>query len=186
MAQKVERRGSALPAAMASAAAGVDELTLLEKPTEEAILEVLKARLLSGRIYTGMNATLLAVNPCELLQPLSDEATLQRYIRDDSTLPPHVYRTARRVYAGVAHGRCQSVVISGESGAGKTETFKRVMQFVSAAAAARGGRAEPTGGARGKTVEQLLVETVPVLESYGNAATVHNPDSSRFGKWVEA
>ena len=145
---------------------------------------------LADRIYTSVNAMLIAVNPCMLIDKLYGVEQMQKYSGEDGpTLPPHVYRLAAAVHRGVVRGRSQSVVISGESGAGKTETFKRVIQYISFATSAMGGGsglALPTGAApqNMKAVEQLLVETVPVLESFGNASTVHNPTSSRFGKFV--
>eukprot|EP00900_Chrysochromulina_parva_P017668 jgi/Chrpa1/25902/Chrysochromulina_OHIO_Genome00011899-RA len=163
--------------------ASVSELTTLEDPTEASLSHVLKQRLLAGDIYTGMSAVLLAVNPCEQLLELYSEETLERHLCSQPDMPPHVFRTAAGVHRGMLQGRSQSVIISGESGAGKTETFKRVMQFISAAVARTGPRGRQRASS-GRGIEQLLVETVPILESYGNASTVHNPDSSRFGKFV--
>ena len=166
--------------------ASIAELVSLESPSESSVCDVLEARMRAGQIYTAMNAMLLAVNPFERLPAVYSDAVLTRYLEPDPSLPPHVFRTAAAVHRGAGQGRSQSVVISGESGAGKTETFKRVMQFISAAVANSAGRRGGTDGtaSSGRSVEQLLVETVPILESYGNAATVHNPDSSRFGKFV--
>ncbi len=165
-------------------------LTELPRLTEEEVLRVLTERLLADTIYTSVNAMLIAVNPCMLIDKLYGVEQMQKYSGEDGpTLPPHVYRLAAAVHRGVVRGRSQSVVISGESGAGKTETFKRVIQYISFATSAMGGGSSlalPTGAAPQtmKAVEQLLVETVPVLESFGNASTVHNPNSSRFGKFV--
>ena len=175
--------------------ATVSELTTLDSPSESNICDVLKARLLSGEIYTGVSAMLLAVNPCEWLSGLYSERAIQRYLGSEPNPPPHVFRTAANMHRGMSQdGRSQSVVISGESGAGKTQTFKRMMQFISAAC--EHNRAIPPVNPRtpanlrsaamgsGTSVEALLIETVPILEAYGNATTPHNPDSSRFGKFV--
>ena len=165
-------------------------LTELARLSEDEVLRVLTERLLADTIYTSVNAMLIAVNPCMLIDGLYAEEKMRAYSGEDGpTLPPHIFRLAAAVHRGVMRGRRQSVVISGESGAGKTETFKRVIQYISFATSAMGGGsglALPTGAAKSdiKAVEQLLVETVPVLESFGNASTVHNPNSSRFGKFV--
>lgn len=172
------------------------ELTKLESASEESILEVLRARLMAGQIYSGVSAMLLAVNPCEWLPNVYSDAMVARYLESEANPPPHVFRTGATLYRGMLEGRSQSVVISGESGAGKTQTFKRLMQFISAACEHHGARVSaPTAlmrtpvassGATGSatSVEALLIETVPILEAYGNATTPHNPDSSRFGKFV--
>jgi myosin protein heavy chain len=162
------------------------DLTLLpvqkdDKALEDVVLKTLEARLLGGQIYTAVNAMLIAVNPCEQIAQLYSDETLRRYLKSaDNSLPPHVYRTAARAYRGVHQGNCQSVVISGESGAGKTESFKRVIQLVSGATA----NAALSSDSHTSSIEAVLLDTVPMLESFGNASTVHNPNSSRFGKFV--
>ena len=158
-----------------------DDLTKLGKLSEANVIEALKARLMQDIIYTAVNAMIVAVNPCTMIEGMYSDATLRRYLSSATDLPPHVYLTAARVHRGVVQGRSQSVVISGESGAGKTESFKRVIQFISLACSP--GQA-PRGPEAGRSIDRLLVETVPVLESFGNASTVHNPNSSRFGKFV--
>ena len=158
------------------------ELTLLNHPTEAAVMQVLKGRLMADLIYTSVNTMLLAINPCQILAKLYSTATLERYLGSEPDLPPHIFLTAARMYRGVLQGRCQSVVISGESGAGKTQSFKRVIQFVSAATG--GAHRTPVALDGHRSVEQQLVSTVQALESLGNASTMHNPDSSRFGKFV--
>ena len=158
-----------------------DDLTKLGKLSETNVIEALKTRLMQDTIYTAVNAMIVAVNPCTTIEGMYSDATQRRYLSSAPDLPPHVYLTAARVHRGVVQGRSQSVVISGESGAGKTESFKRVIQFISLACSPAQA---PRGPAAGRSIDQLLVETVPVLESFGNAATVHNPNSSRFGKFV--
>ena len=148
-------------------------LTELPRLTEEEVLRVLTERLLADTIYTSVNAMLIAVNPCMLIDKLYGVEQMQKYSGEDGpTLPPHVYRLAAAVHRGVVRGRSQSVVISGESGAGKTETFKRVIQYISFATSAMGGGsglALPTGAAiRHQGGRAAALETVPVLESFGN------------------
>jgi myosin-5 len=157
------------------------ELTLLSHPTEAAVLQVLKGRLMADLIYTSVNTMRLAINPCQILAELYSTATLERYLGSEPDLPPHIFLTAARMYRGVLQGHCQSVVISGESGAGKTQSFKRVIKFVSAATG--GARRTPVALGGHRSVEQQLVSTVQALASLGNASTMHNLDSSRFGKF---
>merc|ERR1719386_209132 len=90
---------------------------------------------------------------------------------------PHVYSTAMDSFRGICdRQKCQTVLISGESGAGKTETTKFVMKFLAMAGAADG---EVTN------VEKQVLESNPLLEAFGNARTLRNDNSSRFGKFIE-
>ncbi|KAH7440883.1 hypothetical protein KP509_03G015200 [Ceratopteris richardii] len=127
--------------------------------------------------YTGN--ILIAVNPFAKLPHLYGGHMMEQY-RGASLgeLSPHVFAVADSSYrAMINEGQSQSILVSGESGAGKTETTKLIMQYL----AYMGGRAATDG----RTVEQQVLESNPLLEAFGNAKTVRNDNSSRFGKFVE-
>lgn len=103
-------------------------------------------------------------------------------------LEPHVYALAEAAFRGMLiEQKQQSILISGESGAGKTEAVKACLRYVVARSseAARGHADGDGPAARAKYVEQCIMEANPLLEAIGNAKTVRNGNSSRFGKWVE-
>lgn len=97
-------------------------------------------------------------------------------------MPPHVYSIAETMYYNMnAYKENQCVIISGESGAGKTEAAKRIMQYIAAVAG-------PSGGSSSKgisSIKDMVLATNPLLESFGNAKTLRNNNSSRFGKYLE-
>jgi myosin heavy subunit len=105
--------------------------------------------------------------------------------------PPHIYDIAFRAYNDMAsHGKDQSIIISGESGAGKTEATKQCMVLFAAVNTSnrRAGNGQGGGGGGGDghvDIEQRILSANPVLEAFGNACTVRNNNSSRFGKWME-
>lgn len=115
----------------------VEDLTKLAHCTVEAVVSALQARALQGDIYSRCGPLLVAVNPYRQL-PLYGQGPLERYLTSTqpTTLAPHVYGTgAAVVQAFRMKHRSQAVVVSGESGAGKTETCKRLLEFLSAASA---------------------------------------------------
>ncbi|KAH8067064.1 hypothetical protein JL720_12576 [Aureococcus anophagefferens] len=123
-----------------------------------SILHV-RARYGSGDIYTAMGSVLTP----------------------DEDLEPHIWFTARRAYrALVSHGVGQSLIVSGESGSGKTETTKKALEYVAAASATRGD-----GGGGGGAVSAKVLSASPILEAFGNAKTLRDNNSSRFGKYLE-
>ncbi|MCH99686.1 myosin-H heavy chain-like, partial [Trifolium medium] len=128
-------------------------------------LTLITLRLLrGGNTYTG--SILIAVNPFIKLPHLYDSHMMAQYKGAGfGELSPHPFAVADTAY-------------SGESGAGKTESTKLLMRYL----AYMGGRATV---AEGRTVEQKVLESNPVLEAFGNAKTVRNNNSSRFGKFVE-
>uniref|UniRef100_A0A7N0VC74 Myosin motor domain-containing protein n=1 Tax=Kalanchoe fedtschenkoi TaxID=63787 RepID=A0A7N0VC74_KALFE len=127
--------------------------------------------------YTG--SILIAVNPFTKLPHLYNVHMMEMYKGVQfGDLSPHVFAVADAAYrAMVDEGKSQSILVSGESGAGKTETTKLIMQYLTYV----GGRAAGDD----RTVEQQVLESNPLLEAFGNAKTVRNDNSSRFGKFVE-
>ncbi|XP_056169848.1 myosin-6-like isoform X9 [Syzygium oleosum] len=140
--------------------------------------EEIKINLTSGRTtYTGN--ILIAVNPFRRLPHLYDNYMMEQYKGAAfGELSPHPFAVADSAYRQMINeGISQAILVSGESGAGKTESTKMLMRYL----AYMGGRA----AAEGRTVEQQVLESNPVLEAFGNAKTVRNNNSSRFGKFVE-
>ncbi|KAJ6951463.1 hypothetical protein NC653_040785 [Populus alba x Populus x berolinensis] len=167
------------PKDMEAPAGGVDDMTKLSYLHEPGVLENLKTRYELNEIYTYTGNILIAINPFQRLPHLYDGHMMQQYKGAPfGELSPHVFAVADVSYrAMVIEGKSNSILVSGESGAGKTETTKMLMRYL----AFLGGRA----ATEGRTVEQQVLESNPVLEAFGNAKTVRNNNSSRFGKFVE-
>ena len=132
-------------------------------------------------IYTWTSNVLIAVNPfldLDLYSPSFLASLSQLSLRE---LPPHCYSVAEIACRRLLRQRCsQSVIVSGESGAGKTTNMNHVMNYLAK-------RSSSTADAAiGSDFGQLLMQSNPVLEAFGNAATVRNRNSSRFGKFVKA
>lgn len=157
---------------------GVSDLTLLSKVSNEAINDNLKKRFENAEIYTYIGHVLVSVNPFRDLG-IYTETVLDSY-RGKNRLetPPHVFAVAESAYYNMkAYNDNQCVIISGESGAGKTEAAKRIMQYI----------ASVSGGSNSSIQEtkDMVLATNPLLESFGNAKTLRNNNSSRFGKYLE-
>ncbi|XXG73765.1 hypothetical protein AAC387_Pa07g2616 [Persea americana] len=159
--------------------AGVDDMTKLAYLHEPGVLQNLASRFALNEIYTYTGNILIAVNPFRRLPHLYDVHMMQQYKGAPfGELSPHLFAVADTCYRAMINEQgSQSILVSGESGAGKTETTKMLMRYL----AFMGGRS----GTEGRTVEQQVLESNPVLEAFGNAKTVKNNNSSRFGKFVE-
>jgi myosin-5 len=153
----------------------VPDLTLLDDMGSPLILHNLKVRFESGEIYTNIGNILISINPFQRL-PLYTEEKINQYKnrKIGAVVPPHVYDVAHDAYYRLtAFRQLQSLVISGESGSGKTEVTKQALQYLAAIAGSKSG------------VESKVLKTNPVLEAFGNAKTLRNDNSSRFGKYME-
>ncbi|KAH9626894.1 hypothetical protein KSS87_002294 [Heliosperma pusillum] len=158
---------------------GVDDMTKLSYLHEPGVLHNLATRYSRNEIYTYTGNILIAVNPFQRLPHIYDIQMMDRYKGAPlGKLSPHVFAIGDVAYrAMINEGKSNAILVSGESGAGKTETTKMLMGYL----AYLGGRADTEG----RTVEQQVLESNPVLEAFGNAKTVRNNNSSRFGKFVE-
>ncbi|KAI9343887.1 myosin heavy chain [Zopfochytrium polystomum] len=145
---------------------------------EASVVHNLGRRYASNLIYTYSGLFLVAINPYKKL-PLYGEEMLKTYKgRKRCEMPPHIYAVADNAYSDMLQNReNQSILITGESGAGKTENTKKVIQYLTFSASASRGRLG--------TLEQQILQANPILESFGNAQTIRNNNSSRFGKFIK-
>ncbi|MBE3042101.1 hypothetical protein IMZ48_05875, partial [Candidatus Bathyarchaeota archaeon] len=157
---------------------GVSDLTLLSKVSNEAINENLKKRFEGAEIYTYIGHVLVSVNPFRDLGIYTDQVLDSYKGKNRLEVPPHVFAIAESAYYNMnAYQDNQCVIISGESGAGKTEAAKRIMQYI---ANVSGGNSSEI-----QEVKDMVLATNPLLESFGNAKTLRNNNSSRFGKYLQ-
>mmetsp|Transcript_15145 Transcript_15145/g.38441 ORF Transcript_15145/g.38441 Transcript_15145/m.38441 type:complete len:1714 (+) Transcript_15145:175-5316(+) len=159
----------------------LDDLTQLTHLHEPAVLSSLQNRFDIDKIYTFTGPILIALNPFKLIPGLYDEEVLKSFITTKQNAvansKPHVFNTSNAAYRGICdRQKSQTVLISGESGAGKTETTKHVMKFLALAGSEDGAVTN---------VEKQVLESNPLLEAFGNARTLRNDNSSRFGKFIE-
>uniref|UniRef100_A0A3B4ZV92 Unconventional myosin-VI-like n=1 Tax=Stegastes partitus TaxID=144197 RepID=A0A3B4ZV92_9TELE len=142
---------------------------------EATLLNNVRVRYSKDKIYTFVANILIAVNPYYDIPKLYSPETIKQYRgRSLGTLPPHVYAIADKAYRDMKVLKMsQSIIVSGESGAGKTENTKFVLRYLT------------TSYGTGQDIDERIVEANPLLEAFGNAKTVRNNNSSRFGKFVE-
>ncbi|XP_077299658.1 unconventional myosin 61F isoform X2 [Arctopsyche grandis] len=157
---------------------GVQDFVLLENfESEEAFVDNLKRRYKENLIYTYIGQVLVAVNPYKNL-PIYGPAEVKEYSRSHFfEAPPHIYAIADNAYLSLKdEHREQCILISGESGSGKTESSKKIIEYIAA-------RTEHLRNVH--VVKEKLLQSNPVLESFGNAKTNKNENSSRFGKYMD-
>ncbi|XP_061738079.1 unconventional myosin-Ie isoform X2 [Nerophis ophidion] len=156
---------------------GVDDMVLLTKINEDAIVENLKKRYMDDYIFTYIGPVLISVNPFKQM-PYFGEKEVEMYQgAAQYENPPHIYALADNMYRNMMIDReNQCVIISGESGAGKTVAAKYIMGYISRVSG---------GGPRVQHVKDIILQSNPLLEAFGNAKTVRNNNSSRFGKYFE-
>lgn len=203
-----------------------DDLISLGEVNDSAILNSTRLRFSQKKIYTSIGSVLMAVNPFARIDGLYSEFKIVEYENPrEGDKSAHVYLIPARAYDSMKiFGKNQSILISGESGAGKTEATKQCLAFITKVAGASGssdGRSQQEGTGRrasllekrasvarrmsqlDKTLDhtnvdmtvtkekakadiaQRVIAASPILEAFGNAQTIRNPNSSRFGKWME-
>ncbi|CAJ1069869.1 unconventional myosin-Vb isoform X4 [Xyrichtys novacula] len=156
---------------------GENDLTALSYLHEPAVLHNLKVRFLeSNHIYTYCGIVLVAINPYEQLHIYGEEVIRAYSGQNMGDMDPHIFAVAEEAYKQMARDeRNQSIIVSGESGAGKTVSAKYAMRFF----ATVGGSANDTN------VEEKVLASSPIMEAIGNAKTTRNDNSSRFGKYIQ-
>ncbi|QPG77001.1 myosin I [Brettanomyces nanus] len=159
---------------------GVSDLTLLSIISDESINENLQKRFQNGIIYTYIGQVLISVNPFRDLGIYTQEVLNSYKNTNRLEVPPHVYAIAESMYHNmIAYSENQCVIISGESGAGKTEAAKRIMQYIANISGSM------TTSSEIKHINDMVLATNPLLESFGCAKTLRNDNSSRHGKYLE-
>ncbi|XP_029929557.1 unconventional myosin-X [Myripristis murdjan] len=163
---------------------GVEDMATLEDLHDGAIMHNLFLRYRQGNIYTYIGSILAAVNPYQAVPALYDRPAVERYSRHHlGEIAPHIYAVANECYRSLwKRLQSQCVLISGESGAGKTESTKLILKFLSAMSQHSLELSSRDGTSH---VEEALLESSPIMEAFGNAKTVYNNNSSRFGKFVQ-
>ncbi|KAL1117614.1 hypothetical protein AAG570_003929 [Ranatra chinensis] len=154
------------------------DLCQLPDLNEQTLLDNLRARFNAGHIYTYVGSILIAVNPFKF-HPIYNPKYVKLYQnrRLGPELPPHIFAIADCAYhCMLRERRNQCIVISGESGSGKTESTNFLLHHLTALS---------QKGSHGSGVEQTILSAGPVLEAFGNAKTAHNNNSSRFGKFIQ-
>ncbi|KAM7015381.1 unconventional myosin-Va isoform 2-T2 [Tautogolabrus adspersus] len=156
---------------------GENDLTALSYLHEPAVLHNLKVRFVDSKlIYTYCGIVLVAINPYETL-PIYGTDIINAYSGQNmGDMDPHIFAVAEEAYKQMARDeRNQSIIVSGESGAGKTVSAKYAMRYF----------ATVSGSASEANVEQKVLASNPIMEAIGNAKTTRNDNSSRFGKYIE-
>uniref|UniRef100_UPI00358E9046 myosin-10-like isoform X1 n=1 Tax=Myxine glutinosa TaxID=7769 RepID=UPI00358E9046 len=177
----------------------VEDMAELTCLNEASVLHNLKERYYSGLIYTYSGLFCVVVNPYKNL-PIYSEQIVEMYRgKKRHEMPPHVYAVTDMAYRSMLQDReDQSILCTGESGAGKTENTKKVIQYLALVASSHKSRkdhgvppespralkSQQKGDIAFGELERQLLQANPILESFGNAKTVKNDNSSRFGKFI--
>uniref|UniRef100_A0A673HDW0 Myosin-11-like n=1 Tax=Sinocyclocheilus rhinocerous TaxID=307959 RepID=A0A673HDW0_9TELE len=159
----------------------VEDMAELTCLNEASVLHNLRERYFSGLIYTYSGLFCVVVNPYKML-PIYSEKIIEMYKgKKRHEVPPHIYSITDNAYRNMMQDReDQSILCTGESGAGKTENTKKVIQYLAVVASSHKGKKDTSAG----ELEKQLLQANPILEAFGNAKTIKNDNSSRFGKFI--
>ncbi|XP_077411907.1 myosin-14-like isoform X2 [Vanacampus margaritifer] len=176
----------------------VEDMAALTFLNEASVLQNLRERYFSSLIYTYSGLFCVVVNPYKML-PIYSEKIIDMYKgKKRHEVPPHIYSITDNAYRNMMQDReDQSILCTGESGAGKTENTKKVIQYLAVVASSHKGKKEANPPAQQQTqqqspgslaygeLEKQLLQANPILEAFGNAKTIKNDNSSRFGKFIK-
>lgn len=158
----------------------VSDLTNLSHLNEASVLNSVKIRYAKREIYTYSGIVLVAVNPFDNIERLYNADKIEQYQnKPKADNPPHLFAIANDAYNVMKqNGESQSIIVSGESGAGKTVSAKYIMRFFA-------NVNSTTASAKTIEIEKQILATNPIMEAFGNAKTTRNDNSSRFGKYLQ-
>ncbi|XP_063000994.1 myosin-7B [Elgaria multicarinata webbii] len=166
----------------------IEDMAMLTHLNEASVLHNLKRRYSKWMIYTYSGLFCVTINPYKWLPVYTAPVVAAYKGKRRSESPPHIYSIADNAYNDMLRNReNQSMLITGESGAGKTVNTKRVIQYFAIVAAlgdSPGKKGQAPATKTGGTLEDQIIEANPAMESFGNAKTLRNDNSSRFGKFI--
>uniref|UniRef100_A0A8B9L5J2 Myosin, heavy chain 11b, smooth muscle n=1 Tax=Astyanax mexicanus TaxID=7994 RepID=A0A8B9L5J2_ASTMX len=158
-----------------------EDMAALTCLNEASVLHNLRERYFSGLIYTYSGLFCVVVNPYKML-PIYSEKIIEMYKgKKRHEVPPHIYSVTDNAYRNMMQGNDNFLLRVGESGAGKTENTKKVIQYLAVVASSHKGKKDTGSG----ELEKQLLQANPILEAFGNAKTIKNDNSSRFGKFIK-
>ncbi|XP_063161645.1 myosin-15 isoform X3 [Candoia aspera] len=164
----------------------IEDMAMLTHLNEASVLHNLYRRYSNWMIYTYSGLFCVTINPYKWLPVYKTEVVSAYKGKRRSESPPHIFSIADNAYHDMLRNReNQSMLITGESGAGKTVNTKRVIQyFATVAAIGEPGKKSQPATKTGGTLEDQIIQANPALEAFGNAKTLRNDNSSRFGKFI--
>ncbi|XP_075034089.1 myosin-3 isoform X2 [Mixophyes fleayi] len=163
----------------------IEDMAMLTHLHEPAVLYNLKDRYKAWMIYTYSGLFCVTVNPYKWLPVYNPEVVNAYRGKKRQEAPPHIFSISDNAYQFMLTDRDnQSILITGESGAGKTVNTKRVIQYFATIAAVGDMKKKESSSAMKGTLEDQIIQANPLLEAFGNAKTVRNDNSSRFGKFI--
>ncbi|KAL7860466.1 hypothetical protein AOLI_G00168150 [Acnodon oligacanthus] len=163
----------------------IEDMAMLTHLHEPAVLFNLKERYEAWMIYTYSGLFCVTVNPYKWLPVYNPEVINGYRGKKRQEVPPHIFSISDNAYQYMLTDReNQSILITGESGAGKTVNTKRVIQYFATIASVGDKKKEQASGKMQGTLEDQIIQANPLLEAFGNAKTVRNDNSSRFGKFI--
>ncbi|KAK0651973.1 putative myosin MYO2 [Cercophora newfieldiana] len=165
-----------------------DDLTNLSHLNEPAVLQAIRLRYAQKEIYTYSGIVLIATNPFARVDSLYVPGMVQVYAgKQRATQAPHLFAIAEEAFMDMLRdGKNQTIVVSGESGAGKTVSAKYIMRYFATRETPEKANSKAKKGPESMSkTEEAILATNPIMEAFGNAKTTRNDNSSRFGKYIE-